>query len=557
MTAKWLLGNKKKYPKNNYPTVTFNSQNNIKFIQINLHHAKGASAVLCKRFIQSKLDIAFIQEPWSNHGKILGIDTKSCKLIYDETEQFPRSAILVNGNFKILPITEFIKRDIVAVVMEIPTTRGKTEICVASAYFPGDVDDVPPPEVSAFVTFCKSQNKAFIIGCDANAHHTVWNSTDINTRGECLLEYLTKNNVNICNEGTNSTFMNSIRQEVLDLTLCSNTLSEKIHNWNVSDEISLSDHKHILFEYKVNDIIKETFRDPRKTNWEQYYSNLEVGGSFLEKSIITHKELENTSIQVTNRIIQAFNNSCPVKVRSTDRDVPWWNTRLENLRKQARKMFNRAKRTLQWDEYRKALTLYNEEIRRSKRKNWRHVCENIESTPVVARLQKVLSNDHSNGLGTLKNDDGSFTSNASETLNLMMQVHFPGSLPVLSEETTSLDSQTGSGKTSSEVSEEQNDIARITGQNMTREDTQDLASRIFTQARVEWAINSFEPFKSPGNDEIRPVMIQKSKGILIPCLTEMFRASLRLNYIPKIWRQIRVVFIPKANKKDKKKSKIF
>lgn len=242
----------------------------------------------------------------------MGINTKSCKLIFDDTEQFPRTAILVNGNVNLIPISEFVKRDIVAAAMEIPTTRGKTEIYVASAYFPGDVDDVPPPVVSEFIKFCKSKNKSFIIGCDANAHHTVWNSTDINTRGEYLLEYLTANNIDICNQGNNFTFMNSIRQEVLDLTLCSNTLSENIQNWHVSDEISLSDHKYIIFEYKAKDIIKETFRDPRKTNWELYYTNLQAGGNFLENSIHTCDDLETTSNLVTNRIIHAFNSSCPL-----------------------------------------------------------------------------------------------------------------------------------------------------------------------------------------------------------------------------------------------------
>ena len=52
-------------------------------------------------------------------------------------------------------------------------------------------------------------------------------------------------------------------------------------------------------------------------------------------------------------------------------------------------------------------------------------------------------------------------------------------------------------------------------------------------------------------------MIQEGKGSLTSCLTEMFKASLRLKYIPKSWRQVRVVFIPKANKKDKTSPKSF
>lgn len=200
---------------------------NLRFIQVNLHHAKGATAVLCKRFAESKLDIAFIQEPWTNNCRIMGIHTDSSKLIYKVGQLPPRSAILVNGTVNAVPITQFINRDIVAIMMEVPTIHGKTEICVASAYFPGDVDDVPPPEVAAFVSYCRKLNKAFIIGCDANAHHTIWASTDFNSRGEHLLDFISRNEIDLCNRGDKPTFTNAIRQEVLDLTLCSPTLSEK------------------------------------------------------------------------------------------------------------------------------------------------------------------------------------------------------------------------------------------------------------------------------------------------------------------------------------------
>lgn len=232
---------------------------------MNLHHAKGATAVLCRRFTKSKLDIALIQEPWTTNSRIAGIPT-SCKLIYNSGQLAPRAAILINGNVNIVPITEFIKRDIVAVMVEVPTTNGKTEIYVASAYFPGDIGEVPPPEVVEFVAYCNKQNKAFIIGCDANAHHTVWASTGINSRGEYLLDYIYNNEIDICNRGEAPTFINAIRQEVLDLTLCSPKISEKIKNWHVSDEASLSDHMQILFEYEAGQQLTQTIGDPRKTN---------------------------------------------------------------------------------------------------------------------------------------------------------------------------------------------------------------------------------------------------------------------------------------------------
>lgn len=376
--------------------------NLIKVIQVNLHHAKGASAVLSRRFTKEDIDVGLIQEPWINNGRVLGCSAHNCRLLYDDGQSNPRTAILVNRRTKFVPITEFISRDIVAIKMEVPTIRGKTEVCIASAYFPGDVDDVPPSLVVNFVSYCKKINAQFIIGCDANAHHTIWSSTDINKRGEDLLNYISSHNIDICNKGSSPTFINAIRQEVLDLTICSDLLSERIVNWHVSDEESLSDHKHIRFDYKAGSQLSENYRNPKKTNWDLYRFHLMNESSYNCEPIKSVSQLESASDEIIDKMVSSYHASCPIQHRSSNRDVPWWNDKLADLRKKSRRLFNRAKVTSDWDQYKKALTEYNNELRRAKRKDWRRVCENINNAPTAARLHKVLSKDHSNGLGNLK-----------------------------------------------------------------------------------------------------------------------------------------------------------
>ena len=104
----------------------------------------------------------------------------------------------------------------------------------------------------------------------------------------------------------------------------------------------------------------------------------------------SYRELEINSKHLSNLIQQSYLDCCPTKIRSTNREVPWWNQSLQKLRKKTRKLFNRAKRTQQWDEYKQSLTAYNKEIRRSKRTHWRHTCENIENTPAADRKKMVL-----------------------------------------------------------------------------------------------------------------------------------------------------------------------
>ncbi|KAL7725566.1 hypothetical protein ACLKA6_003186 [Drosophila palustris] len=219
----------------------------LKCLQANLHQAKAASDVLSCRYVTKDLDVAFLQEPWILSGKIKGLNTKNGRLIYASEQQRPKAALLLNKKVTFLPLSQFITEDLVAVWAKMPTACGEKEAVIASAYFPGDTSDAPPREVGALVEYCQRENLRWIIGCDTNAHRTVWESTNINNRGEFLIRHY----ISILNRGDEPTFINAIRGEVLDLTICSNIMLANVSNWHVSNEISMSDHQHIRFEIGV------------------------------------------------------------------------------------------------------------------------------------------------------------------------------------------------------------------------------------------------------------------------------------------------------------------
>jgi len=75
-----------------------------------------------------------------------------------------------------------------------------------------------------------------------------------------------------------------------------------------------------------------------------------------------------------------------------------------------------------------------------------------------------------------------------------------------------------------------------------------VAARIFTYSRVELAISSFTPYKSPGMDGIFPALLQEGWEILIPYLVRIFRTCLATGYVPALWCQAKVVFIPKPSR---------
>ena len=85
----------------------------------------------------------------------------------------------------------FSNKDIVAVRVNNVNRTGK-RIILVSAYMANE-EPVPPDLLQELTVFAENEGVPTIIGTDANAHHTLWGSTNVNTRGENLLNVLCKN----------------------------------------------------------------------------------------------------------------------------------------------------------------------------------------------------------------------------------------------------------------------------------------------------------------------------------------------------------------------------
>ena len=509
----------------------------LSFLQINLQHCSAASGVLVQRMAERETNIVLIQEPWAYRGKIRGLGNCGGRLFYCTTEERPRAAVLVSG-IEATQVGSFCGRDLVAVRICLELGGRLMELIVASAYLPYDSATDPPfMELAELTNYCQGRNIPLILGCDANAHHTVWGSSNINNRGEALLEFLLSTNLIIANIGSEPTFLNSVRQEVIDITLCSKELKEFIGNWYVSREASMSDHRHIIFNLKESVRPTVYYRNPKSTNWDQFRE--ELGGRLqgFPRVECNREGIELAVDCLNSALIESYMISCPLKERRNTGKTPWWNHKLEVLRKRARKALNKALRDglpQDWLSYKKAQKLYKGCIRRSKRESWRSFCENILHVSEAARLHKVLAREPIARLGSVKLPNGSFTETNEETLRHMLSVHFPGSRVINSAETW-----------------------ESAGGPWRREKEGSAISEIVTFARVGSAIKSFSPYKSPGEDGIYPVFLQKGSDLIIAPLVAIFRACLFMGFVPRIWRLSRVVFIPKVGKGDYTSAKSF
>lgn len=500
----------------------------VKFIQCNIQHAKEATAVLVQVINRNCINMALVQEPWTGaDGKIKGLSAFRGDVYLGNAADKPRCCILASKGNKLMLLPQFLTRDLVAV----KTNVGNREVVIASAYFAHD-KEAPPDEVLRLVEHCEVHKFHLLLGCDANAHHHIWGSSDINSRGEALLEFLWKANLYTANRGGKPTFRNAIRQEVLDLTITSESIRNLILDWRVSNEESLSDHEHIIFMLAdENPQQLRTYRSPRKTEWSTYREVLERKICEIElNEPASTAELDKRVEQITEAIIEAYQESCPLVTKPSRYATGWWNDRLEKLQKKARRLANRARRT-QNESVHKIYTAvrnrYKKEIRKAKINSWKAFCEEISDLPAASRLQKALSKDRRIVEGALMKSNGEFTVTNEEALLELLKAHFP--------ECTGI---------------EPNEERTVTNIDAEEHAPMRISSDLITDSKIKEAISSFSDFKSPGVDGVFPALLKNGLEALTPLLNCIFKASLKFGYIPQIWREVKAVFIPKPGKSN-------
>ena len=398
----------------------------LRYVQINLQHNKAATALLARALKDGKYDIALIQEPYIYKGDIKGLNNTGGTLWYSRHTKGVRTCIYTRNGVKVWPLHDFCSRDLTAVTIETGGENQSSTIITAAAYLPYEEANPISTLLEGLVNYGSRKNMETIIGCDANAHHVIWGSSDTNKRGEKVLEYLVSSSLQLLNRGNSPTFVNARRGEVIDITLATNMASRIIDNWHVSNEVSLSDHRYICFRYKTNQA-RTTIRrrNPKNTDWIKYRTDLKIhlgDPKFRLNSIL---DIEFEADRLENALTQAWTDNCPER-EIKPKKVPWWNKELETLRRETRTAFNRARAKRDYSDYSKKLTEYHKAVRKSKRQSWHAHCDQISSLPEGMRLAKALSLAKETPLTSVRDKHGKLSESGKETLRLMTNEHFPG-----------------------------------------------------------------------------------------------------------------------------------
>ena len=144
---------------------------------------------MCRKLLADNIDVALIQEPWLSGVKIRGLRCKGGSIISSNCDN-PRTCVYVKNRNNSMANLRLCSRD--ATNMEVSAVVGgcRWTIRFSSVYLPYEDPDPHSAKMKDIVQHSAQEKKEIIIRIDANAHHTLWGSTDLKPRGESLMEYM-------------------------------------------------------------------------------------------------------------------------------------------------------------------------------------------------------------------------------------------------------------------------------------------------------------------------------------------------------------------------------
>ena len=120
-------------------------------------------------------------------------------------KHWPRAMIVASKGLKLSLIEALTSRNTTCVNLH----NSKEELIICSSY-----QDITFPEVINNIDKCVNHSKTvktdIIIGTDSNAHSQLWMSKSANLRGEVFEDFITLNNLFVCNIGNKYTYTANI-----------------------------------------------------------------------------------------------------------------------------------------------------------------------------------------------------------------------------------------------------------------------------------------------------------------------------------------------------------
>ena len=506
----------------------------LTFSQINLHKSSGASD-LAGRGLEGKAQtIMLITEPYTKAGKITGMP-RGTKIVFDKnlkSSLAPRAGIVASKDLQLTAMESWCNRDCAVALMRL---QGKQTI-IASVYL--DIQEaVCQSWLDKLVQMATKKDYALILGMDSNAHSTLYGPVN-NKRGEEIEDFVLKHQLRVENCGNVPTFeiMRGAKkvETFIDVTL-TRGLPMPIAGWMVDRSYNQSDHNTIRFGITIAESEPEIIRPWSKADWGIFASVLKENDYTIPKDM-SMKKLDKLLDKVYKALNLALDRACPqIKIIPKIRGSHWATEEHENEKKKVGKLYKKAISTrdpMHWDEYRKADKAFKRRCKKDKNRAWRKFKECIQSEKEMSQLAKMAQRTDRREINVLQKPDGGTTDPGEETVKLLTETHFPSATNV-------------------------KHVTYNNRRNCPVDKIQEKYKSWITRNKIRLALEGFEKKKSPGPDEIKPLLFEHLPDEFLDVLQLIYKSCIHLGYTPKAWKRTKAIFISKPGKESYEKPKSF
>ena len=495
-------------------------RNNINVLQCNLQKSRQAQFEANRkvgRFNKDKEQfICLIQEPYVGKEKI-ALQPTSCKKYM--VGKKPRTAIYTDSNTAGWIVEDLSDSDMTVIYVKLCNH----DTLIVSGYMDIKYKGVITNRMKEIVEYADRKKWGLIMGIDSNCHSILY-GLETNQRGEKLEEFIAEANLIIENIGREPTYESRGRQTRIDITV-SRDLKLGIKNWRVDRDYNGSDHNTILFEIEQDVVYLPKKWKWHKADWELFGQELSSFKSTLKGNIKDEDcevELEHIYSCIGKAMKKAIPKSKPTIV---DRNNPWWSKLLKEERHKMGKLYKtqlKSPTPVNINKFKDAQKKYKTMCETARKKSWRQFQQSIDNIKDMNNFRKIIETNNMPTLGTLTNDSGGITDPGEETLDFLLNKHYPESVPLK--------------------------VTTYTTDTVKKEHVKEWEPDWITEEKLIAAFDGFKNKKSPGTDELSPIVLKYLPLNMIRALIMLYKCIIKLHFTPTKWKESKLIFIPKPGK---------
>ena len=515
-------------------------------MQCNARRCYKAQVELIHAFNASDAEVLLLQEPYTG-------SLNTVQSIYDlDLYEFPQSGRKVKACI-------VLKRDLGSAIAWtqhstpnlaiVQVALQQRKLYLISAYLEPD-NDKYGTSLSLDLFLKETSNSLHVIGADANGAHPMWGCDTLDARGDEINNMASSNCLVVVNIGSDATFEapgphDSVRTSIVDITLVSENMADKVRNWIVNPEIApLSDHHAITFSISNVRVQRSNERNStylfnnKTADWTSFASALQ---GEMDKSMLLHRdltaltpnELDQFVLDLTTVIQAACRSS--MKLRGTRSPAaPFWTPELDKLKKEVislhHKLSQISKRghdpTQASVQLRKAKKTYSDAMSRTSTKHFRTFCCKQGKEDVWSLTNRLIKDcPRQQPVATLLTAAG-YTDSPESTATALVHHFYPDD----------------------NSDDEVHQPLRM---------EEDLVSNggpelLFTTSEVLTALETMSPDRAPGHDHLTSDICMSFAQQFPDLLTSLMNRCLDLSHFPTTWKDARVRILRKPGKEDYK-----